>query len=78
MTPYYIKPNFTLYHGDSLSLMKQLPDNSIDLVFADPPYNLSNDGFTLHAGKRVSVNKGKWDKSQGAEMDFEFHRAWFF
>jgi site-specific DNA-methyltransferase (adenine-specific) len=76
MTPYYTKPNFTLYHGDSLSLMKQLPDNSVDLVFADPPYNLSNDGFTLHAGKRVSVNKGKWDKSQGAEMDFEFHRVW--
>jgi site-specific DNA-methyltransferase (adenine-specific) len=76
MKPYYKKDNFTLYLGDSLELMKKLPDCSIDMIFADPPYNLSNDGFTLHAGKRVSVNKGKWDKSEGAELDFEFHRKW--
>jgi len=53
-----------------------MPENSVDLVFADPPYNLSNDGFTCHAGKRVSVNKGKWDKSRGVAEDFEFHKQW--
>ncbi len=46
------------------------------MIFADPPYNLSNDGFTVHAGKRVSVNKGAWDKSSGTENDFEFHKKW--
>ena len=46
------------------------------MVFADPPYNLSNDGTSVHAGKRVSVNKGSWDRSQGLEADFEFHSTW--
>ena len=46
------------------------------MIFADPPYNLSNDGYTVHAGKRVSVNKGDWDKSAGSAKDFEFHLNW--
>jgi len=49
---------------------------NIEFIFADPPYNLSNGGFTCHAGKRVSVNKGKWDKSKGVEEDFDFHYKW--
>ncbi|MEX1015067.1 MAG: site-specific DNA-methyltransferase, partial [Candidatus Paceibacterota bacterium] len=50
--------------------------NSIDMIFADPPYNLSNGGFSVHAGKRVSVNKGKWDKSNGFKEDYDFHNEW--
>ncbi len=46
------------------------------MVFADPPYNLSNDGTSVHAGKRVSVNKGIWDKSRGVSEDFDFHYSW--
>jgi site-specific DNA-methyltransferase (adenine-specific) len=46
------------------------------MIFADPPYNLSNGGFSCHAGKRVSVNKGKWDESKGIEEDFKFHSKW--
>ena len=46
------------------------------MVFADPPYLLSNGGFTVHAGRRVSVNKGEWDKSNGLKKDFEFHLEW--
>ncbi len=46
------------------------------MVFADPPYNLSNGGTSVHAGKRVSVNKGSWDKSRGVVEDFEFHYSW--
>ena len=74
--PYYEKPGFRLYHGDALEVLSQLPENSIDMVFADPPYLLSNGGFTVHAGKRVSVNKGDWDKSNGLESDFGFHLNW--
>jgi site-specific DNA-methyltransferase (adenine-specific) len=46
------------------------------MVFADPPYNLSNGGFSVHAGKMVSVNKGNWDKSKGFSDDYQFHFKW--
>lgn len=74
--PYFNEDNFVLYHGDSLHLLEDLPKNSIDMIFADPPYNLSNGGFTCHAGRAVSVNKGKWDRSRGPENDFNFHLDW--
>ena len=51
------KPNFKLYHASCLAILPQLPENSIDMIFADPPYMLSNGGFTVHAGRQVSVNK---------------------
>ena len=59
-----------------MELLAELPENSVDMVFADPPYLLSNGGFTVHAGQRVSVNKGEWDKSNGLKKDFEFHLEW--
>lgn len=74
--PYFSKDNFVLYKGDSLKILEELPEDSIDMIFADPPYLLSNDGFTVHAGKRVSVNKGKWDASKGFKNDLKFHLAW--
>lgn len=76
MKPFYLNTNVTLHHGDALEFLSALDEASIDLVFADPPYNLSNDGTTCHAGKRVSVNKGKWDASRGIEEDFKFHSEW--
>jgi len=76
MQPYFKKDNFVLYLGDSTQLMNQLRENSIDMIFADPPYNLSNGGFTVHAGKMVSVNKGNWDKSNGFDADYDFHHKW--
>ena len=48
----------------------------MDLIFADPPYFLSNDGITCHAGRMVSVNKGEWDRSRGPDANHEFNRAW--
>lgn len=74
--PYFHKDDFVLYHGDSIDLLARLPENSIDMVFADPPYNLSNGGFSVHAGKMVSVNKGDWDKSRGFKDDYDFHYRW--
>lgn len=75
-TPYFLGDNFVLYKDDCLKILAQLPENSVDMIFADPPYNLSNGGFTVHAGKRVSVHKGDWDKSKGLKEDFEFHLSW--
>ena len=74
--PFFRSQNSALYQGDCVEVMNSLPENSIDMIFADPPYNLSNDGYTVHAGKRVSVNKGTWDKSAGTENDFTFHQKW--
>lgn len=74
--PFYKSSDAVLYRADSVEIMNSLPENSIDMIFADPPYNLSNGGFTVHAGRRVSVNKGDWDKSLGVASDFEFHVQW--
>jgi len=65
-----------LYHGDAIDVMGGLQEDSVDVIFADPPYALSNGGTTCHAGKRVSVNKAAWDISKGIEADFVFHSSW--
>ena len=70
------KHHLRLYHGDCLEILQHIPDDSFDLVFADPPYFLSNGGITCHAGKMVSVHKGDWDKSKGPDANHEFNRAW--
>lgn len=73
LDPFFAYKNVRLYLGDVIETLRQLPDSCIDLIFADPPYNLSNNGFTCHAVRRVSVNKGEWDKSNGCRKYFEFH-----
>ncbi len=65
-----------LINGDCLSILDTIEENSIDMIFADPPYNLSNNGTTCQSGRRVSVNKGEWDKSFGFEEDLNFHELW--
>lgn len=74
--PYFKADNFVLYKQDCIKFLKELDADSVDMIFSDPPYNLSNGGFTVQAGKRVSVNKGKWDESRGVEADMEFHLRW--
>jgi len=77
-TPFFRsrRGNFTLYCGDSLKLLAAMPDECVDLIFADPPYFLSNGGITCHAGKMVSVNKGDWDKSEGVDENHAFNSNW--
>ncbi len=72
----FTSEHFTLFQGDCLRIMAALPEESVDMIFADPPYNLSNGGFTCMSGKRESVNKGDWDVSRGAAQDFKFHKKW--
>ena len=76
MTPYYNKKDFKLYLGDVIATLSKIPESSVDMVFADPPYFLSSGSFTCHAGKRTSVKKGDWDLSSGAEKNFDFHVNW--
>lgn len=74
--PYFVAEDFELYKNNCIKILEQLAENSVDMIFADPPYNLSNGGFTVHAGKRVSVHKGNWDVSKGLVEDFTFHYNW--
>ncbi len=66
-----------LYHASCIEFMDMLiakyPAGRFDMIFADPPYFLSNGGITCHAGKMVKVDKGQWDKSNGPEMNHEFN-----
>ena len=74
---YYRSENkdFTLAKGDCLELLPNI-NFQFDMIFADPPYFLSNDGISVQSGKQVSVNKGDWDKSQGFEKDNDFNKQW--
>lgn len=74
--PYFSKENFVLYNADCLKILEQLPENSIDMIFADPPYFLSSGTFTCQNGKMVSVKKGNWDLSNGLKKNFEFQNEW--
>ena len=65
-----------IYHSDALDFLTQLPSGSVDCIWTDPPYLLSNDGVTCVAGRRVPVNKGDWDRSQGLQLDHEFNLSW--
>ena len=68
--------DYQLYQGNSVELLNQFPEQQFDLVFADPPYFLSNGGFTCKSGKRASVQKGAWDVSRGVEEDHAFTTEW--
>lgn len=75
--PYYRSTDrdFTLVQGDCRHVLKGF-DFEFDMIFADPPYFLSNGGISIQSGKIVSVNKGEWDKSNGAKADNEFNSEW--
>jgi site-specific DNA-methyltransferase (adenine-specific) len=77
-TIHYDNPEYSvrLLKGDCVAILNQARENSVDMIFADPPYFLSNGGITCHAGKMVSVNKGIWDKSKGVEENHKFTLKW--
>ena len=56
--------------------LREIEDNSIDAIFADPPYFLSNGGISVQSGKQVCVDKGDWDKGGTPEYIYEFNRNW--
>jgi site-specific DNA-methyltransferase (adenine-specific) len=70
------KHHIKIFQGDCLDILAAIPESCVDLIFADPPYFLSNNGITCHAGRMVSVNKGKWDVSRGAHANHDFNRSW--
>jgi site-specific DNA-methyltransferase (adenine-specific) len=67
---------WAVVEGDCLATLERLPPGSVDLVFADPPYHLSNGGTTCRSGRRASVDKGAWDRSGGVAEDHAFQARW--
>lgn len=72
----YYNSKSVVINADCIEIMKNMADKSVDLIFADPPYFLSNGGISCSSGKVVSVNKGEWDKDQGFEEKYKFTRNW--
>jgi site-specific DNA-methyltransferase (adenine-specific) len=74
------KAEILLYQADSIKFMDTLiekyPDGVFDMIFADPPYFLSNGGITCHSGKMVKVDKGDWDKPNGVDENHKFNLEW--
>lgn len=77
MKPYFKSEdrNFYLLKGDCNKVLRKF-EHKFDMVFADPPYFLSNDGLSIQSGEIVSVNKGDWDKSKGFDYINKFNRKW--
>jgi site-specific DNA-methyltransferase (adenine-specific) len=70
------EPGAMVYLADCVDLMKTMPPESVDMVFADPPYRLSNGGVTVKKGRKAPVDKGVWDRSKGFEADHRFNVGW--
>jgi site-specific DNA-methyltransferase (adenine-specific) len=58
---FYKHPNGKLWRGNSINWLRSLPSESVDLVFADPPYN---------------INKADWDSFESQEKYIEFSMEW--
>ena len=75
--PYYRSParDFTLLAGDCTQLLQEFTFH-FDMIFADPPYFLSNGGISVQSGKVVCVDKGEWDKAGSLEEVDAFNKKW--
>lgn len=73
---YFTKDKFTLIQGDTFNVLKKIGKNSVDFIFSDPPYFLSNGGISCKSGKQVSVDKGDWDRAKSIYEKIIFHRKW--
>ena len=74
---YYKSPNndFLLAKGDTFQLLKKL-NFKFDMIFADPPYFLSNGGISVQSGEIVCVDKGEWDKGRTPDEINQFNMEW--
>lgn len=73
---YFETDNFKLIYNDIFKAIKKFEDKSVDMIFADPPYFLSNDGITCSGGKMVSVNKEEWDRTLSIKEKHKFNKKW--
>lgn len=75
--PYFTRKDVALYKGDSFELLKNMKPHCVDVIFADPPYFLSNGGITCQSGQMVRVDKGDWDQDgESIAKKHSFNRKW--
>lgn len=76
--PYFTSStsDFVLYKGDCREIVAKIPPKRFDMVFADPPYYLSNGGISVQSGRQVCVNKGDWDESNSYDDVTKFNYEW--
>ena len=67
---------FKIYNDDCFDVLQNFPDESFDMIFADPPYLLSQSGTSCQNGRLVTIDKGRWDISRSIAEDYEFHKRW--
>ncbi len=66
--------NIDLKLGDCIKILRDIPNNSVDMIFADPPYNLSGKGYiTCRNGKKTICDKGNWDIINDI---YSFNKQW--
>ena len=66
-----------IYQGDCLDILKTFPDRSVDLIFADPPYNMQTEGELLRIdGTAFEGVSDKWDKFNSLQEYDNFSRQW--
>ena len=73
---YFRDGSFKLINDDTFNALEKFEEKTFDMIFADPPYFLSNNGITCSGGKMVSVNKGNWDKFVSVKEKHEFNKNW--
>lgn len=63
--------------GDCMQVLKELPDNSVDLIFADPPYNLQLQGELWRPNQtKVDAVNDNWDKFESFDDYDKFSSEW--
>ena len=66
-----------LFNDDCISLMEKIPENSVDLIFADPPYNLQlNNELLRPNNSKVDGVKEDWDKFSSFNDYDKFTKKW--
>ena len=81
------EPKIELYEGDCIDIMRSMPDNSVDCIITDPPYNISKEGSNITRNykhynwqRQADIKKdfGDWDRCWETEEDFfDFTESWF-
>lgn len=76
LVPYYSDDSTALFLCDTFDALRDIKEGCVDMIFADPPYFLSNGGISCSGGKQVSVDKGDWDKAGSLIEKHDFNRTW--
>jgi site-specific DNA-methyltransferase (adenine-specific) len=69
--------DYKLFFGDSTSIIAEFEEDSVNVIFADPPYFLSTGKGTVTInGRPIKFDKGEWDRVRPVEEVHEFNSKW--